>query len=195
MLNLKIESPDDDNYSDDELAFLPFYTYLTMADPGTASYKAARASVERSWLSVRGLRSALWNTIYIGTNGTNFDQNDVDSIGWNLRTWPVELVSWPVKNSGRRDLTFDLDADRSGTINGDSVCGWARVLKLTMRTFLAGVLTPLFHFSSASASFRRTSATNCAGTQTRTTLTVVMACQRAIPGLGSRRIGWPATTA
>jgi hypothetical protein len=28
MINAKIEVPDDDNYSDDELTFLPYYTYL-----------------------------------------------------------------------------------------------------------------------------------------------------------------------
>ena len=29
QLNAKIESPDDDNYSDDELTFLPYYEILT----------------------------------------------------------------------------------------------------------------------------------------------------------------------
>eukprot|EP00035_Acanthoeca_spectabilis_P013295 m.245027 g.245027 ORF g.245027 m.245027 type:complete len:55 (+) comp15849_c0_seq4:1750-1914(+) len=28
MINLKITSPIDDNFSDDELTFLPFFTYL-----------------------------------------------------------------------------------------------------------------------------------------------------------------------
>ncbi len=34
LLNLKIESPYDDNFSDDELTFLPYYIYLTStSDP------------------------------------------------------------------------------------------------------------------------------------------------------------------
>jgi hypothetical protein len=31
-------------------------------------------------------------------------------IAWNLRTWPVELVDWPAKNSHRLDVTLDPDA-------------------------------------------------------------------------------------
>jgi hypothetical protein len=29
MINAKIETPIDDNYSDDELTFMPYYTYLS----------------------------------------------------------------------------------------------------------------------------------------------------------------------
>ena len=29
IINLKIEVPEDDNYSDDELSFLPYYAYFT----------------------------------------------------------------------------------------------------------------------------------------------------------------------
>ena len=37
MINAKIETPVDDNYSDDELTFLPYYTYLTNSmDPEKA---------------------------------------------------------------------------------------------------------------------------------------------------------------
>ena len=32
MINLKIETTYDDNYSDDELTFFPYYTYLTNCD-------------------------------------------------------------------------------------------------------------------------------------------------------------------
>lgn len=53
MLNAKIESPIDDNYSDDELMFLPYYTYLSCTtDP--AKRAAALASLERSWRCADG---------------------------------------------------------------------------------------------------------------------------------------------
>lgn len=121
MLNLKIETPIDDNYSDDELAFLPYYVLLSMAERGTPLYTAARASMERSWLHTQPLRSALWNTIYLATHGTAGTQADLEAIGWNLRTWPLELIDWPVQNSQRRDLTLALDTDRAGNIGSDSV--------------------------------------------------------------------------
>lgn len=211
MLNMKIESPDDNNYSDDELAFLPYYTYLTMVAPNTASHKAVRASIDRSWLYVRGLRSALWNTIYIATNGTDYEQSDVDSIGWNLRTWPLELVSWPVMNSQRRDLAFSLEPDRSGNVGDDSVrikgdgqgrgCR-ASVLLCRSRSYFFPRVPPLRphpHRSLASPSAFAfcppTSARSRAGTPTRMTLTAATACPRATRARGWPRTGSPATTA
>eukprot|EP00048_Salpingoeca_helianthica_P016190 m.230913 g.230913 ORF g.230913 m.230913 type:complete len:790 (-) comp18190_c0_seq1:367-2736(-) len=118
-INAKIESPDDDNYSDDELTFLPYYTLFTAAAGPDDS--VLRSGLQRTWRAVRSLRSNLWNAIYIAVDGTSAEQSDVDSIAWNLRTWPLEMISWPVRNSHRRDLRFDIDADRFGKLNGDSV--------------------------------------------------------------------------
>jgi hypothetical protein len=39
MVNLKIETTTDDNYSDDELTFFPYFTYFTNSiDPGQVCY-------------------------------------------------------------------------------------------------------------------------------------------------------------
>ena len=39
LYNLKIEVPEDDNYSDDELTFFPYYTYFTNTqDPVKVSH-------------------------------------------------------------------------------------------------------------------------------------------------------------
>jgi hypothetical protein len=40
MLNLKIEVPDDDNFSDDELTFLPYYAFLTSTSNQTLTAPA-----------------------------------------------------------------------------------------------------------------------------------------------------------
>ncbi len=33
-------------------------------------------------------------------------QADIDSIIWNLQTWPLELIEWNVTNSQRTDILF-----------------------------------------------------------------------------------------
>ena len=53
-------------------------------------------------------------------------QADLDNIQWNLQTWPLELVEWPVNNSQRLDVQF-LGADRFGDVGDDSV--WRGVTK------------------------------------------------------------------
>jgi hypothetical protein len=60
-VNAKIVSPDDDNYSDDELTFLPYYTMFTAGGHANPLFVA---SLRRTWSLCRGIRSDLWNTIY-----------------------------------------------------------------------------------------------------------------------------------
>eukprot|EP00043_Microstomoeca_roanoka_P019783 m.229726 g.229726 ORF g.229726 m.229726 type:complete len:770 (-) comp17056_c4_seq1:240-2549(-) len=122
MVNLKIESPDDNNYSDDELTFLPYYTFFGAVE--RASFfdsPELHLSFERTWSAVRQLRSAAWISMYIARGGQNYDDFDLDSLLWNLRTWPLELIDWPVKNSDRRDIFIDSEEDRSGQQGGDSL--------------------------------------------------------------------------
>ncbi len=56
-------SPDDDNYSDDELTFFPYYTMFTSA--GAQKYPVFSSSLRRTWSLCRSLRSDLWNAIYV----------------------------------------------------------------------------------------------------------------------------------
>ena len=44
----------DDNYSDDELMFLPYYTFLTSTANNSTRRAAALASLERSWRCADG---------------------------------------------------------------------------------------------------------------------------------------------
>ena len=58
MLNLKIESPIDDNFSDDELTFLPYYTFLTnCGDPTRFVFKKER---KKCCVCVCFLRLIFW---------------------------------------------------------------------------------------------------------------------------------------
>jgi hypothetical protein len=62
-LNAKIMSPDDDNYSDDELTFLPYYTLFTTRESRRNPYYMR--SLRRTWTFVRPLKSDLWNAVYM----------------------------------------------------------------------------------------------------------------------------------
>ena len=62
-------------------------------------------------------RPNLWNTIYLAaTNFTNVAADDVkkrvNDILWNLKTWPQELIDWPVSNEHRVDILYDLAISR-----------------------------------------------------------------------------------
>jgi len=129
LLNLKITDPGDDNYSDDELAFLPYLTLLGMAcRAGSACdaawpelRPAAIASLRRTAAIVRPLRSSLWSAILLAIDGPEHALGrasraaaDLADLRWNLRTWPLELIEWPVSNAHRIDLVYEVGADRFG---------------------------------------------------------------------------------
>ena len=138
QLNLKIIAPIDDNFSDDELAFLPFYSLLT-ADP---TNKYTLAALTRSFNIVRHEKSCLWGAIYLATSGTAphaacatpsplhhhspvvlhpvtgiVDMSVVQDILWNLRTWPLEWINWQANNSQRIDVRINPEVNRDDQHN------------------------------------------------------------------------------
>lgn len=118
-LNLKIEAPCDDNYSDDELTFLPYYTALTTSE-NEQWLGPVKASMHRTFTAIESLRSNLWGSIYLATMGYS-NATVVEDIMWNLRTWSLELIEWPATNSHRLDIEFDPEADRFGRSKNDNV--------------------------------------------------------------------------
>jgi hypothetical protein len=130
LRNLKIETPCDDNYSDDELTALPFYTWMAVAKqlPGGDSASAAAvdaclAGLDRWWGQMRDLRSDWWAAVTAGSAQARGDQGVVPSFDldaaaadarWNLQTWPLEMIEWSVQNSHREDIGFYQYEDRSG---------------------------------------------------------------------------------
>lgn len=116
VMNLKITAPSDDNYSDDELTFLPYFTFLFFCqNSSTCPFDRAPVltSMERTFQIVRPERPDLWDAIYLATSG-NQDDSIVRDIVWNLRTWPLELIRWPVSNAERQDILYDLAVTRFG---------------------------------------------------------------------------------
>lgn len=107
QLNLKIEAPCDDNFSDDELAFLPYYTYFQ----ANASATPALAALVRSYNFARPQRSSLWAAIYMASTGVA-DDLAVRDVVWNLQTWPLEWVNWEANNSQRIDIQVNPEVNR-----------------------------------------------------------------------------------
>jgi hypothetical protein len=125
IVNTKDVHPGDDNYSDDELAFLSFFTWL-WASPYDLRSEFNRA-ISRYYAIVQPVRSSLWNVVYLSASSLlsssssspssprDADAPESDTMGaatWTLRRWPLSLVHWPVRNSQRLDLIWTQQANR-----------------------------------------------------------------------------------
>ena len=116
MNNLKIQAPCDDNYSDDELTFMPYYTILACTRGLPERGAAALKSMTQTWKLLRAGRSNFWAAIFMAMTGTR-EASDVSAMVWTLRTWPLELITWPMTNSHRLDIVRTGVRDRFGKQN------------------------------------------------------------------------------
>eukprot|EP01116_Phalansterium_solitarium_P014972 TRINITY_DN3293_c0_g2_i1.p2 TRINITY_DN3293_c0_g2~~TRINITY_DN3293_c0_g2_i1.p2 ORF type:complete len:654 (+),score=269.04 TRINITY_DN3293_c0_g2_i1:3242-5203(+) len=109
MINTKITQPSDDNYSDDELTFLPYYTWIHSGRPDL--HQEFTWSIKRAYEISLSEHAAPWNFIY-GATGAQ----DVDIAGsaWMLRTFPLDQIDWPFDNSNRLDVETDRNLSREG---------------------------------------------------------------------------------
>jgi len=88
------------NHSDDELAFLSYYTLLTYeSDPHLRALYTL--SLERSWQVERPERCPLWNFIASALTGR---RHDVEGAKRTLEEIPTELLSWRMRNAHRADV-------------------------------------------------------------------------------------------
>jgi hypothetical protein len=116
--------PTDINFSDDELTFLPYFSYIwnylqTGDDPLGPAFDR---SIERTFANVARVRSPLWNFIYMIYKKEMRNSSDeipasvLENAIWTLQTWPVEQIDWPVDNTQRQDVQFDQSVDRFGDV-------------------------------------------------------------------------------
>jgi hypothetical protein len=112
LVNVKIQSPSDDNYSDDELTFLPYFTYFAYASANDTLRPQMLASLRHVFDVVRPLHSDLWNLMYAAMTGER-DASVLGAARWNLETWPLELVDWPTTNTDREDIWINPEINRS----------------------------------------------------------------------------------
>jgi hypothetical protein len=92
-------------WHDDRLAYLSYYPLLLYEeDPHLR--QVYLLSLERTWEQIQGQRNSLWNTITSAVSGEPHGMGVATS---TLGEFPLDLISWTVKNSHRTDITRDPD--------------------------------------------------------------------------------------
>ncbi len=90
------------NHSDDEMYFISFwYLYpYAFSNELQGEFKDVMKDV---WNIERPKKNALWNFFYAQTSAKDFD---LDESVWFLKEYPLDLISWTIKNSHRKDIEF-----------------------------------------------------------------------------------------
>ncbi|MGQ9656587.1 MAG: two-component regulator propeller domain-containing protein, partial [Fimbriimonadales bacterium] len=99
----KMLPPFDINHSDDQLAFLCYYSFLRY-ETHPDYRRLWLMSLERSWQIERPERSPLFNFIYGALTGKPCD---VEASVQTLQEWPWDLRNWECRNSHRLDIVLD----------------------------------------------------------------------------------------
>lgn len=97
------------NYSDEELAMLPFYI-LFLYERDEALLKTYRAALGQWWRNIAREANPLWTIIY-STTGAKVDFTDSFRTLYRL---PMDLRQWTVENSHRTDIDWEPEPDRHG---------------------------------------------------------------------------------
>lgn len=111
-VNQKITLPYEDNHSDDELAYLPYYT-LFQTNPAQRFQPIFESSLRRTWKHVQSRKSSLWAIITAVSLGTIEPEQMQDAL-WSLREWPLDSIDWPVPAAHRLDVSLNRYPDRFG---------------------------------------------------------------------------------
>ena len=101
-VHLGNEMGDEWNHSDDELAFVNYWTLHRFAFTHALRTRYAGA-IREHWEFERPEKFAIWNFIRSGCGG----RHDCDAEGavWSLRGVPLDTITWRVENSHRQDIT------------------------------------------------------------------------------------------
>jgi hypothetical protein len=99
------------NYSDEELAMLPFYC-LFRYETDPALLRPYRQALDQWWQNIRREANPLWTFIYL--LGQPDGEADLAAALWTLSRMPMDTIQWTVRNSNRRDLVWSQARDRSG---------------------------------------------------------------------------------
>ena len=100
------------NHSDDEMYFLGYWGLYRYAlnDTLKAKFKSA---ILNHWQIERPEKEAAWNILTAITGVNQFDLNEAV---WYLQNYPLDMITWKVKNSNRKDIEFIPQNFRNQTI-------------------------------------------------------------------------------
>lgn len=132
IINAKIPIPNDNNFSDDELTFLPYLTYLMTKNRDFA--EAFFLSINRTFDIVKVGKSSLWTMVYAGSlqseRGSSLSPTDAENALWTLKNWPLSWIDWPTDNTQRWDTTMSMYTNRKDRPEFQTLLPWDE------RTFL-----------------------------------------------------------
>lgn len=101
-----LELREEINYSDEELAMLSFYPFFRYARDD-----AMLRGLDQWWANCRRENNPLWTLIYrAGKPGATVD---LEGAVKTLERIPMDLISWRVLNSDRRDVVMEKELDRA----------------------------------------------------------------------------------
>ncbi len=106
-----IELRQEINYSDEELAMLPFYGLFRYEKDPELLDQAYRPAMNAWWDNIRREENPLWMFIY--ATGEPSRAVDLGSAARTLYRMPVDTIEWTVRNSHRKDIVMDPEVDRS----------------------------------------------------------------------------------
>jgi hypothetical protein len=99
------------NYSDEELAMLSFYPLLKY-EKDEKLLVVYRNALEQWWENMRRQDNPLWIFIYLAGNPGG--RADIPAAARTLYRIPIDMITWTVDNSKRRDIEWEGEADRFG---------------------------------------------------------------------------------
>ncbi|MCR4316566.1 MAG: hypothetical protein NUW37_09485 [Planctomycetes bacterium] len=105
--------PNEQNHSDDELAYLAYYCALSQEPADSRVFPYFRESIRRSHKTVGAEHNPLYDFMFKSVGGFPFF-GALEAIE-QLRRTPVDVRSWTVNNSQRSDLTYPEWQNRSGS--------------------------------------------------------------------------------
>ncbi len=88
------------NHSDDQMYFLTIPAFVNYSFTEEQKEKQFAAS-KSHWEMERSEKNPVWNFLYAMTGGTDYD---LDESVWWLQEFPLDLISWTIDNTQRKDL-------------------------------------------------------------------------------------------
>ena len=106
-----LELAEEINYSDEELAMLSFFT-LFRYEHDAQLLPLYRKALDGWWRNISRERNPLWNLIYLYSEPLAAREALVREAAATLQLIPLDLVTWTIDNTYRRDVAWDGSADR-----------------------------------------------------------------------------------
>ncbi len=100
------------NHSDDEMYYLGYWGLYRYAFDDSLKAKYKDAIVDH-WEAERPEKVGLWNIMTALVGNDNYD---FDEAVWYLQEYPLDLITWDMKNSHRKDIEHKSENFRGQTI-------------------------------------------------------------------------------